>query len=379
MNPSTPALPPTTATGAATAAPRADATRGDAGAFAALLDLSLAATPQPHDDGAGDPRADRRARDATEAPDDAVGARSEPPPDPRLAAPLVAPTTTPAAALPSAGVATAPPADALATERAGRTATLAAGGGHDAAAAIGGDAGPVPATAATAAAAARRAGAATKVADDTLGAFDAVPVDRAARGDTAALAATVSPPGDTVATAMPPGAGTPMLPAVAATDAVALAAAATAPAAETGPGAGAPVPEARLPQPPHSPAFAAALGQQVGLWIRHGVQQAVLQLNPADLGPVAVHIALDGQRAHVDFSAAQASTRDALEASLPALASALRDSGLMLAGGGVFDRPREHGRDADTAPPAGHRAVERAADTLPAVAPRRRGVVDLVA
>ncbi|MCU0929995.1 MAG: flagellar hook-length control protein FliK [Burkholderiaceae bacterium] len=92
------------------------------------------------------------------------------------------------------------------------------------------------------------------------------------------------------------------------------------------------------------------------------MQQAVLQLNPAELGPVAIHIALDGARAHVDFTAPHAVT---------------------LAGGGVFDRPREQA-DGNAGAPAW------AGDTRRQDAPRgealpppivlpRRGVVDLVA
>lgn len=147
----------------------------------------------------------------------------------------------------------------------------------------------------------------------------------------------------------------------------------------------APPAEARLPHPPQSPAFAAALGQQVSLWIRRGVQQAVLQLNPAELGPVAIHIALDGARAHVDFTAPHAATRAALEGSLPVLASALRDSGLTLAGGGVFDRPREQadGNGQGQTPAwAGNARTQDPGrpDALPTPAVlHRRGVVDLVA
>jgi flagellar hook-length control protein FliK len=145
------------------------------------------------------------------------------------------------------------------------------------------------------------------------------------------------------------------------------------------------LPEARLPHPLPSPAFAPALGRQVALWVRQGVPQALLQLNPAELGPVAVRITLDGTQAHVDFTALHAATRGALEASLPALAGALRDSGLTLAGGGVFDRPREQRDDGpagDASPgrAGGHATVGSAVDAtdaLPGLG--RRGLVDLVA
>ena len=392
MNPATPTLPPTTAAGAATAVPRADAARSDAGTFAALFDLNLAATPQPHDGGAGGRRAETHDG-GPRGPDAAGGLAAEatdPAPGAWLAEQLAARSPSGAPADPAA-VAAASAVDATATDDAGRSAAPGragarapaaawphAGGADDAAArrVLGGsahDAGAAPATAATTP---RRAGDALQAADPGAGAFAAALAERGVRAEAAALAASSAAPGDAIVPTTAAG-STPAPPAFG--DAAALAAAATTPATEAGPTAGGSVPEARLPQPPHSPAFAAALGQQVGLWIRHGVQQAVLQLNPADLGPVAVHIALDGQRAHVDFSAAQAATRTALEASLPALAAALRDSGLMLAGGGVFDRPRDRGGDADAPPRPGGDAVERGTDALPAVALRRRGVVDLVA
>jgi hypothetical protein len=97
-----------------------------------------------------------------------------------------------------------------------------------------------------------------------------------------------------------------------------------------------PAAEVRLTAELGSPAFTQALGTQMGVWMRDGVQEARIQLNPAELGPVQIQIALDGQSAQVDFHAAHARTREAIEASLPALASALRESGFTLAGGGVF-------------------------------------------
>jgi flagellar hook-length control protein FliK len=132
-----------------------------------------------------------------------------------------------------------------------------------------------------------------------------------------------------------------------------------------------------------TPAFAPALGTTLSLLARDGVQQAQLSLHPAELGPVAVQITVDGNQARVDFHAAHAATRAALEASLPELAAALRDSGLTLTGGGVFDQPRQ--RQAETSfTPAG-RAASDGAVAEPDEGPQRpqgsrpRGVVDLVA
>lgn len=100
-----------------------------------------------------------------------------------------------------------------------------------------------------------------------------------------------------------------------------------------------------------SNAFGPELAASVSLLAVDGVQSAELQLNPAEMGPVAVQIVVDGSQAQVSFHAAQAETRHALEQSLPDLAAALQGQGLTLSGGGVFQQaPRDtRGGDAQTA------------------------------
>jgi flagellar hook-length control protein FliK len=162
--------------------------------------------------------------------------------------------------------------------------------------------------------------------------------------------------------------------------------ASTTTAAGTLPAAAGPVHEARIPVPLDSPAFAPALGSQISLFAREGVQTARLQLNPAEMGPISVQIALDGNAARVDFQADLAGTREVIEASLPALAGALQDAGLTLAGGGVFQQsPGQQGQgDAASAAAPRHGAGRDATTDAdgPAPAPvvrERRGLVDLVA
>ena len=89
------------------------------------------------------------------------------------------------------------------------------------------------------------------------------------------------------------------------------------------------------------PAFAPALGAALTLLARDGVEQARLNLHPAEMGPITVQIAMDGTAARVDFQADVAATRAALQAALPALASALQEAGLSLSGGGVFQPSAE--------------------------------------
>ena len=141
--------------------------------------------------------------------------------------------------------------------------------------------------------------------------------------------------------------------------------------------------EAHLAAALDTPAFAPALATQVKWLLREGVPLARLSLNPAELGPLTVQIVLDGTHARVDFSAEIASTRAAIEASLPTLAAALHDSGLTLAGGGVFDGQARQGAQGERSPRthgSGPNATLPAPEPAPTLPLRAaRGLVDLVA
>jgi hypothetical protein len=144
--------------------------------------------------------------------------------------------------------------------------------------------------------------------------------------------------------------------------------------------------EARLSPAIDSPAFAPALANEVTWLAREGVQQARLSLNPAEMGPLAVRIVLDGNQARIDFSTDMAGTRAAIEASLPTLAAALHDSGLTLAGGGVFDGHAARQGTPDGRPDpqrdpatAGHAAPADATSGPRLPSRATRGLVDLIA
>lgn len=146
--------------------------------------------------------------------------------------------------------------------------------------------------------------------------------------------------------------------------------------------------EARLSTTPGQAGFAEQLGAQLSTFVRDGVQHARLQLHPLELGPVTVQIELAGGNAHLSFAAEHAQTRQALEQALPTLAGSLREAGLTLSGGGVFEQPRQPQPEGDGGRGEGTRGgrggkgggddggVLQAAS---APAQRRRGVVDLVA
>lgn len=160
-------------------------------------------------------------------------------------------------------------------------------------------------------------------------------------------------------------------------------------------------PEGTLAAAPGGEAFARELGTQVTMWVRDGVQQARLQLNPQELGPVQVRIQFDAQATpasqamvQVQLAADLPATRQALEQALPTLASQLSDAGFTLAGGGVFERQGDratgegapgdgaradgHPADADTAG-ADASLAQRLDGAAAAGANRVRGLVDLFA
>jgi flagellar hook-length control protein FliK len=135
--------------------------------------------------------------------------------------------------------------------------------------------------------------------------------------------------------------------------------------------AAAPAPPVALATPIDSPDFAAALGVQVSVLARDGVQRAELHLHPVETGPVSIRIEVDGTNARIDFGADLAATRHAIEQGLPELASALRDAGLTLAGGGVSEHAGSRSRGGDDDGADASRARAPSATASPAAAPAR--------
>ena len=97
--------------------------------------------------------------------------------------------------------------------------------------------------------------------------------------------------------------------------------------------------QATLPMPPQAPTFAPALGHQIDVWMKGGVQHAEVQLSPQDLGPIRVKIEMQGDQTRVHMAADVQSTRDALQQAMPQLSEQLGQVGLSLTGGGVSDQP----------------------------------------
>lgn len=144
-----------------------------------------------------------------------------------------------------------------------------------------------------------------------------------------------------------------------------------------------------VPTPATDADFPDVLATQVSVLVKDGVQQAELHLNPAEMGPISVQIAVDGSQAQVDFAAATGATRELIETSLPMLAAALHEAGLTLVGGGVFEHGRHAGGTAhDGASSSSQRGgAQRQGDPVEATAASQpaarrvamRGTVDLYA
>jgi flagellar hook-length control protein FliK len=283
------------------------------------------------------------------------------------------PTVT---AAPSAPGAHTPPAAVATDDAQARSVTAAHGRGAGHEARTNADAPALPArTVAAAASPGASAAAQRGVAPDQPAAAEAA--SQAAAQDPAAAgtaAAAPTPPAAAsaapaaVATVLPGGA--PAEPPGAATDAVHAAS------------------ELTLAQPLDEAAGMQALTLHVTQFTREGVGHARLHLNPADMGPVNVFIALDGTLARIDFEAAHAHTRSLIEGGLPQLASALHAEGLTLSGGSVSDHTRRdspgHAHAQHVSPAQRARAIAVPAAGLGESAPRAaassaRGLLDLYA
>lgn len=106
-----------------------------------------------------------------------------------------------------------------------------------------------------------------------------------------------------------------------------------------------PGPTRSLHHPVGSSAWADELGTRMLLMSDRGQHSASLRLNPENLGPLEVRIAVRDDQASVWFGSAQADTRAAIEQALPRLRELFASQGLSLTDAGVHhEAPREQSR-----------------------------------
>jgi flagellar hook-length control protein FliK len=102
---------------------------------------------------------------------------------------------------------------------------------------------------------------------------------------------------------------------------------------------GAPL-EVTIPVPVSSAGWPHAVAAQVHWFVSNDVQSATLRLSPDHLGPVEVHIDVQQSQVNVNFSAANADTRAALEQTVPRLREIFASGGLTLGQTNVQADPR---------------------------------------
>jgi hypothetical protein len=90
-------------------------------------------------------------------------------------------------------------------------------------------------------------------------------------------------------------------------------------------------PSLPLAEPLHTPRWGEGFANRVSWMVKQDLQQAELRLNPPDLGPLEVRIAVANDEARITFTAQHALVRDAVEAALPRLREMLTANGLNLA------------------------------------------------
>lgn len=83
-----------------------------------------------------------------------------------------------------------------------------------------------------------------------------------------------------------------------------------------------------LAMPMSQPNWGGAVAERVVWMTNANIQEAEIQLNPRELGPIGIRITVNNEQTHVSFVAQNAATREALEAALPRLREMLNENGL---------------------------------------------------
>jgi flagellar hook-length control protein FliK len=125
--------------------------------------------------------------------------------------------------------------------------------------------------------------------------------------------------------------------------------------------------------PVQHPRWAEAVSTEIRWFAEQGVQSATLRLNPEHMGPVDVRLSLSDSQVTVNFSAASAETRAALEQSLPRLREMLAGAGLSLGEAQVQQQMRQGSQNGSHS--AGGAADTDVRDSMVRV-PQRLGLVD---
>jgi flagellar hook-length control protein FliK len=133
-----------------------------------------------------------------------------------------------------------------------------------------------------------------------------------------------------------------------------------------------------------TPEFAQDVTDHLSWMVGNNLNGAKLELNPAQLGPIEVRIAVQGNQAQVSFMAHSTATRDALEASSPKLREMLGAQGFAQVSVDISQRSFQErspsAQSYDWQPPSDRSASSAALTSASASTPRiSSGVLDAYA
>lgn len=95
--------------------------------------------------------------------------------------------------------------------------------------------------------------------------------------------------------------------------------------------------------PISDPAWSSRVFERV-TWMTQGqIKTAEIQLDPPELGPLQIHVKMNGDQASIAFSSQHAHVRDTLEQALPRLKEMLEQQGINLADANVSDQSSSQG------------------------------------
>jgi len=97
--------------------------------------------------------------------------------------------------------------------------------------------------------------------------------------------------------------------------------------------------------PVQNPQWSQSVGQSVQWMVNQNIQQADIKLNPPDLGMLDIRVTVTNDQASVNFTAANAAVREALESAMPKLRDMLEESGVSLADVNVSEHSLEQGQE----------------------------------
>jgi flagellar hook-length control protein FliK len=136
-----------------------------------------------------------------------------------------------------------------------------------------------------------------------------------------------------------------------------------------------PTVQATISVPVASGSWPHAVAAQVHWFVSNDVRSATLRLSPEHLGPIEVHIDVQKSQVNVNFSAAHAETRAALEQTVPRLREIFASGGLTLGQTNVQQDPRP-GSQSTTTPARAPFAHAQAAEPVAVATVQSLGLVD---